>query len=716
MGFRRHPDLEPSPRSLGRKSSRDRLLASPSPSPSPYRDEPRAPPSKSDRPLSKIIKSEEDVTDYFASTAPNFLRKSESVESFARTGAGEDADARMVRNSVIAMRKANSSGPPSPQRKELSSSSEQPRNSNSSTLHPTIGSSSASNISTKSPSMTSSTSESVGDSTLSVEKRLSGDALKSDTSTSANTTPRQVFSKPAVVDDEDAPLAYLPAARANKRMSFGPAPPPKGQEFKNSTVFPVTPEPANLRTISPTAPAFQTRRTSPPSINLEPQRRTSPVKQSRKDAQEAAYRQKPTKEVGESSSRPIHKHASQSTPNLLLRDTGVLPTLSEDKKSDSDDDDDIPLAVLQAHNFPSKSKQPDLRFSQYSSYSGSNNRPASTLAPPSVMNNRTSLPPFARRLPQDPYGSNASLMQGNASRDSLLLGNNRIYPPPGHSPVPGIPPGGLVGVIAEEEKLKNYRRTNTNNDNRLSTALPSMGGLSAGMSMGMQGLSIPGLGPGLGPQPMQQMAAMQQDQGVINQQLLQVVQQQTFMLNAMYAQMQQMGGGSPVLDQNGFEQPAGRPMSIASQSRPPNYARTQSMVNLNRPQVVPRTMSMIHNSTPSFLPNWDNGPLMHAGGSVRGLALDNYAPSVAPSERSNIGQPSRYRPVYNGSEVQSTAGKNPPTPPLHADESTKKKKSGFFSAMMHPKGKETQPPPSQEEEDWGAFASRKRQSGMPAFR
>src|ERR1700761_7263560 len=98
--------------------------------------------------------------------------------------------------------------------------------------------------------------------------------------------------------------------------------------------------------------------------------------------------------------------------------------------------------------------------------------------------------------------------------------------PPGQSPVPGLPPGGLVGVIAEEEKMKSIRRAGTDTGK---SPMPPMGGsmgLSPGMSMGMGGLNIPGLGPGMGAgaMPMMQMAAMQ-DQSQINQQLLQVVQQ-----------------------------------------------------------------------------------------------------------------------------------------------------------------------------------------------
>jgi hypothetical protein len=531
-------------------------------------------------------------------------------------------------------------------------------------------------------------------------------------STSASTTPRQGFNDPTF-DDDDEPLANLAAPALNsKRISFLPSAP------RSELVVPVS-RPANNGKIG----SLNSSQTSSTESVEEKDKRSSPTKQTRQEAQEILHRQKIAKDIGDQTSalppRPVAKHQSQSAPNLLS--FGTLPTVSEDagKSNSDDDDDDIPLAVLQAHNFVNKTKTPDPKLSQ-NSYIGTSGRPGSTLGAPSVISNRTSLPPFARRLPQDPYGSAQSVLNDNASRDSMLLNRPSIYPQ-GQSPVPGLPPGGLVGVIAEEEKMKSIRRAGPDMGGK--SALPHMGaspmGMNPAMSMGMGGLNIPGLGAGMGA-PMMQMAAMQQDQGQINQQLLQVVQQQTFMLQTMYAQMQaQMGMPmSPMTDMgNGFEVPGSpRPMSIVNGAGRPGNPRTQSMVNLQRPNYGPRTMSMINTTSP-FAQNW-NGPaqepLINSARSVHGLGVDGYyAPSVAPSERSNVGQPSRYRPVTNShlAETQSTYA---PEPSVDMD-GGKKKKSGFFSAIMHPKGKASdfQGAGGEEEEDWSNFA-KKRRSAMPS--
>jgi hypothetical protein len=570
-------------------------------------------------------------------------------------------------------------------------------------------------------------STSNGYSTVGPEKKREEETVKSDMSTSASTTPRQGLVRlTSDDDDDDEPLANLPSAPSYmKRASFVPPSPSRATDGAAPAAFRGLQESQESKriTITDKLGILNSSQTSSVDSIEEKERRESPTKQSRREAEEILFRQKLAKDIGDHTSsltpRPLPKHASQSAPNLLSINS--LPRVSEDgNRSSSDDDDDIPLAVLQAHNFPNRTKTPDSRFSQ-NSYIGTSGRPPSTFGAGSVMNNRTSLPPFARKLPEDPYGNTQNMMNGSASRESLLLNRTSMFPP-GQSPVPGLPPGGLVGVIAEEEKMKSIRRAGTDMGK---SPLPPMG-LAPGMSMGMSGLNIPGLGPAMG--PMMPMAAMQ-DQSQINQQLLQVVQQQTVMLQAMYTQMQsQMGMNmSPVLDQNGFLQPpqpqapgSPRPMSIMSGVSRPGNPRTRSMVNLSRPQMAPRTMSMINTSSP-FAQNWPGPPepLINSAGSVRGLGFDGgYAPSVAPSERSNIGQPSRYRPVTNshlgdtGSMITFLA----PEPPAHEMDSARKKKSGFFSAIMHPKGKASDVGGGEEDEDWSSFAKKRRSAVPSSFR
>jgi hypothetical protein len=729
MAFRRHADLEPSPPSVNSKTSRDGLLSSPASSHSPYRDEVPVPPLHRS-PLSKLADTVDGLrlteNGKFNSNSSSPLRRSESIESFARSGENEDADAKMVRNSVIAMRQTTGRSPD----RTGSPVSRGQKSSASNSLHPPLDSSTSSETSFKTPSLSSNGSTSNGYSTMGLEKKQEEEFVKSDVATSASTTPRQGIFKVPKDDDDDEPLANLPVGHSGiKRLSFMPPSPSRPAEAIPLGPYYATQEPQNskrLSTLDKVGVLNISQSSSVESIE-EKERRESPTKQTRKDAQEIIFRQQLTKDIGDHTStlpsRPLPK-GSQSAPNLLSLKS--LPTVSEaGSKSGSDDDDDIPLAVLQAHNFPNRTKTPDPRLSQ-NSFIGTSARPYSTFGGGSTMNNRTSLPPFARKLPQDPYGSTPNLLNSTASRESLLLNRSSFYPPPGQSPVPGLPPGGLVGVIAEEEKMKSIRRSGADVGK---SQLPPMG-LNPGMSMGMNGLNIPGLGPGMGGpnMPMMPMAAMQ-DQSQINQQLLQVVQQQTVMLQAMYSQMQaQMGMNmSPVMDQNGFLQPpqqvpgSPRPMSVVSGVSRPSNPRTRSMVNLSRPPNAPRTMSMINTSSP-FAQNWNlpHEPLINSAGSVRGLGFDGgYAHSVAASERSNIGQPSRYRPVTNShfAETGSTITSLAPQPSQQDTDMSRKKKSGFFSAIMHPKGKGNDVGgDEEEEEDWSNFAKKRRSAIPSSFR
>jgi len=92
---------------------------------------------------------------------------------------------------------------------------------------------------------------------------------------------------------------------------------------------------------------------------------------------------------------------------------------------------------------------------------------------------------------------------------------------------------------------------------------------------------------------------------------------------------------------------------------------------------------------------------------MNGLGLQdanmNYAPSVAPSERSNIGQPSRYKPINFGDGGSTiTTGSTPRLSGVIPVDPQGKKK-GFLNAVMH-SGKKGISKVSNEddEEAWGA--------------
>ena len=383
----------------------------------------------------------------------------------------------------------------------------------------------------------------------------------------------------------------------------------------------------------------------------EMERNKQLARQRRKqEAHLSVYRQQMMRVTGEQSSdlpgahrRPSMDRSHISAPNLT--DRSSTPTFSFDKspdptKSSDDEDEDVPLGVLAAHGFPSKSRPPTALSNSNSSiqYKSESYPPpplstAGALAAGAVRG----LPPFARNLPPDPYYG-ASLVNPS-NRESLALGHGA--PASVHGvPPPSMAPGGLVGVIAGEERARAARRGSPNAQGNYSSPLPP--GISQ-MQMGM----LPGMPPMMSPgeqatvQMSEQMTQMMQMQMQWMQQMQQMMtsgmqsgsqlpvsfppQQQPMMMNAgMVARPgnpQSLGytgphsvPGTPV----GSQEKQQRAMSMMG----PACAAGWQPQNSNRNSGVPSMMS---------------GAL---GGPDSG-----YTASIAPSERSNIGMPSRYRPV-----------------------------------------------------------------------
>ncbi|KAJ9157381.1 hypothetical protein NKR23_g714 [Pleurostoma richardsiae] len=370
----------------------------------------------------------------------------------------------------------------------------------------------------------------------------------------------------------------------------------------------------------------------------------------KQEAHMTVYRQQMMKVTGESSSLPPRPslQISMSTPNLPnLAGGGPSNNASS---PDSDSDEEVPLAILAAHGFPNKNRpptrlssmisNPNLRAATQPSFQ----RPGSAMGEASADRN-SRLPVFARNLPQDPYG-----LVKPSVRESFALG--------GGSPVPGqappVPPGGLVGVIANEERSRAMRR-----------GTPQLNGTAP----------IPAAAPGgfdpingIPPQMMYpQMPNMMLSPG--DQAQLQMTQQMTqFMqMQMQFMQMMAANGANP----NGPPRSAGH-MSAQSMGSVPNmngingmngmngmslpmpvgmdggmrnsFMDNGSMLNAPRGSIQSRTMSMVQPSSASWVQ--PPPPPQQAGfaPSIR-VVGNGYAPSIAPSERSNIGLPGRYRPV-----------------------------------------------------------------------
>lgn len=350
------------------------------------------------------------------------------------------------------------------------------------------------------------------------------------------------------------------------------------------------------------------------------------AKQRRKqEAHLAVYRQQMMKMTGEQPSdlpdigplRPGLDRASASAPAVGQR---VGPTFSIDKvsKNSDDEDENIPLGVLAAHGFPNKNRPPTALANNGVQYSSESYPP-----PPKSTSGASTrvLPPFAKNLPPDPYYGAGLVNPSNRETPSFSTHGGSAYG--GSSP--NMPPGGLVGVIAGEERARAKRRGSPNTQGSYGSPLPQ------GMSGGMPPMLSPGDEAQL--QMSQQMSQMMQMQMQWMQQMQQMMagqqqqqQPQPHPLPPMPLPLQQAMG-------HNFLSPQGQLPRPMSHSAPGSPALTQQQQ---------RAMSMM---SPTMSPQWTPQGYGKAqpGGALGGPT--GYAPSIAPSERSNVGMPTRYRPV-----------------------------------------------------------------------
>ncbi|KAI0203961.1 hypothetical protein F4808DRAFT_457665 [Astrocystis sublimbata] len=384
----------------------------------------------------------------------------------------------------------------------------------------------------------------------------------------------------------------------------------------------------------------------------------------KQEAQMSVYRQQMMKVTGESSTsapRPAIS-TSFSTPNLPGSHNAANVHMPTPPSDGSEEDEEVPLAILAAHGFPNKNRpptrlstmgsQPNLRASMQSSADPGTNAGSG---------DGGRLPPFARRLPQDPYLGAGLINQ--APRESIAFAGGAPAPPRPQAT------GGLVGVIANEERARALRR-GTPADNaqnsmpQMNSGFDPINGIPPQMMypMSMQSMQSPMLTPG------------DQAQINMNQQMQQFMQ--------MQMQFMQMMATQNNTQQQAPHHPIGHMQShsvgqFGDTSRSSFFggdgARNSMMPggmgygpNLDVSQGLPqsRTMSMVQPSSASWIqpaPQANYLPSIHIQGG-------GYAPSIAPSERSNIGLPGRYRPVssmgFEKSGRTSTMGAI--IPPVHS--------------------------------------------------
>jgi hypothetical protein len=350
------------------------------------------------------------------------------------------------------------------------------------------------------------------------------------------------------------------------------------------------------------------------------------AKQRRKqEAHMAVYRQQMMKVTGESASvapPPVRASvfASHSSPNLAS-------TLGK-SVDEEEEDEEIPLGILQAHGFPNKNRLP-----MRNSGSNPNLRGLAQSTAGGVVDPR--LPVFARKLPEDPYFGAGIVNHPPRESMAFNTGGGSVYGGPSR----GLPPGGLVGVIASEERSRASRRGSPNAQGEYAP-VPPMGsmvnGMPAGMPIGPMGMGQMG---SMGQMPMMPMLTPgDQAQMQMNQQMQQFMQMQMQFMQMMTAPGGQQPGspqtmGSPQLPQMNSQ------MSQQSLSVPrPNSPQVRAG---NSQQQHQRAMTMMDANAAPWMQQ-GHGSMYAPSMLPQGMG---YAPSIAPSERSNIGLPGRYRPV-----------------------------------------------------------------------
>ncbi|EXJ78514.1 hypothetical protein A1O1_08915 [Capronia coronata CBS 617.96] len=362
---------------------------------------------------------------------------------------------------------------------------------------------------------------------------------------------------------------------------------------------------------------------------IERDRRATKQRQ-KQEAHLAVYRQQMMKVTGEKlssgteSSLGTMKLGNGSSNDLNNQLSHLSMDLKQPGRSsgeDEDEDEDVPLGILAAHGFPNKNRPPT-QLSKLPSNPNlrvvSQSQAASSVV--SQAPKGPNLPVFARHLPQDPYYG-AGLVSSSI-RESLSI--HPASPALGAGPSTAHPvhPAGLVGVIAGEERARAARRGSPNASGTYDMPAPPPGMLprsqiagnlsTMGYPMGMPGM--PGMPPMVSPGEQAQIQMSQQMNQMMHMQM------------QWMQQMQQMMGGQG-------QPPPGMPPQ-PGQQRPQSVHMQQS----SGPQLASRTMSALHsgmapwNSSPSFV------PAININGGY-------YTPSIAPSERSNVGLAPRYRPV-----------------------------------------------------------------------
>jgi hypothetical protein len=374
----------------------------------------------------------------------------------------------------------------------------------------------------------------------------------------------------------------------------------------------------------------------------EEKRREQARQRKKQEAHMSVYRQQMMKITGE---------PNQPVPRPMTQMMSPMPGM--DIPDPEDEDEDVPLAILQAHGFPNKARQPGMLHSMNSNPNLRASTQMGAYPPPPMSvtggqeggNRGSVLPPFARRLPQDPYISQQMLLN-DTNRQSLAMGGGSQFgggSGSGMGPLRQGPPGGLVGVIANEERSRAMRRGSPN-------AQGEYPGLPRSMTMGSNTGGMGMIGP-------------PDDAAQLKMQNQQIIEGMAIMMQMMASGVQP----SPQMMQGIMGPMPGAP-SVMGMAPPgpgqmhPGMARASTMLNMNGGQMQ-LPMPGQSGSRPGSAMGLGNGSFMPRNSFMPGPGMNGgYAPSIAPSERSNVGMPGRYRPVSHAPGADFANMQQPPMP------------------------------------------------------
>lgn len=356
-------------------------------------------------------------------------------------------------------------------------------------------------------------------------------------------------------------------------------------------------------------------------------------------------------------------------------------------QADEWEDEDIPLGILAQHGFPNKNqgKAPAQPANAMPSYFP--DRPAS--AGPGDNRASTFRPVFARHLPDDPH---ASYIGGGLVRptiresmgfnnrgpasiagDSVHMNMGMGYPEPqlsqpslveqihmrdmtkqkytGGASTKKPSEGPFTGMLGAQMNPPVQSGPGT----RMSM-MPGMQGMGMGMGMGMNMMGSPMGMPGMPGQmtyPMQQNDMMQMQQFQQMQQMLAAQQMQIQQMQMQQSQDPRMSMAFP----SNMSDPR---MSMAFPNQQMLHQQQDPRMSMAAPNFLnvpgaqrPISIMPVGNQQTPQPPRPFSTPISGSMGTPP--PLNGYTPSIAPSERSNIGLSARYRPVATHTDAKSSS-------------------------------------------------------------